>query len=41
MVRKWEMKKELKFDDLSDSKRSENEQKLAEVVYELSGNFVK
>ena len=40
MVRNWSMKKELAFDDLSESKRTENEQKLAEIAYELSGNFV-
>ena len=41
MVRNWEMRKELWFDDLNDSKRKENEQRLAEIAYELSGNFVK
>ena len=40
MIRHWELKKELIFDDLSPSMRLNNEMKLADMVYELSGNFV-
>ena len=41
MIWNWEMKKELGFDDFNASKKMENELKLAEMVYELSGDFVK
>ena len=35
------MKKEFTFDDISESMKKTNELKLAKMVYEYSGDFVK